>query len=423
MLLPRDGAMTIERAAAASAAGAAALVLYGDGGVPEGVLGVNPRVKLPVAVIPGEQGAVAAGTLLTGGAVTVTFGTAELENNPVTGSIAAFSSTGLAFDDSVKPDLVAPGVGIASSSPGDGYSTYSGTSVAAAQVAGAVALVRQAHPEWSPRVVRGALVGTARAVRDEEGDTAAPVEAQGGGSVNVAAASAATVVAEPASLSFGLARAPQVSVKRVLTLANTSTSSLRVSVSLLRDGSDDGSSVTLDGEPSKVAIAPGATLPIPLTLNARGLPHATAVIGGWLVVLIDGGGTLRVPWALARSDELASGLIGGAALAPARLEPTTDGEPAAKLTLVLGSARSNGAARLEIAPVQRLSVDLYRDSQLIGRIVERRELLPGTYRYGITGIDPSTRKPLTPGIYRLVINAVSSDEVTSERRLGFTVAG
>jgi hypothetical protein len=73
--------------------------------------------------------------------------------------------------------------------------------------------------------------------------------------------------------------------------------------------------------------------------------------------------------------------------------------------------------------VQRLSVDLYRDSQLLGRIVDRRELLPGRYRFGITGIDPSTGKPLAPGVYRLVIDAVSSDEVTSERQLGFTVAG
>ena len=103
------------------------------------------------------------------------------------------------------------------------------------------------------------------------------------------------------------------------------------------------------------------------------------MIGGWLIVLTDGGGTLRVPWALARSDELAAGPDRQPPRSYRRaLEPTTDGEPAAKLTLVLGAARSDGSARLEIAPVQRLSVDLYRDSQLIGRIVERRELLPGT---------------------------------------------
>jgi hypothetical protein len=371
VLLPRDGAMITQRAIAASAAGAKALVLYGDGGVPEGALGLNDRVKLPVVVIPGEEGAVAAGTLLTGGAVTVTFGTAQADDNPSTGSIAAFSSTGLAFDDSVKPDLVAPGVGITSSAPGDGYMAQTGTSVAAAQVAGAAALVLQAHPDWSPRAVRGALVGTARAVRDLEGDSAAPVEAQGGGSVNVAAASAATVVAEPSSLSFGLARAPRVSVKRVLTLANTSKATVHVTVSLTRDGGDDGSSVSLSGAPSKLAIAPGATVPVPLTLNANDLPDATTVVGGWLLVLTDGGGTLRVPWAIARSDDLAAGLIGGTSLVPPLLEPRTNGEPAASLTLVLGSARTDGEARLEISPVQRLSVDLYRGSQLIGRIIER----------------------------------------------------
>ena len=156
---------------------------------------------------------------------------------------------------------------------------------------------------------------------------------------------------------------------------------------------------------------------------AHGLPDQTTVIGGWMIVSVEGGGTLRVPWALSRNDNLAAGLIAKAALTTARVEPTGDDSAATRLALVLGSAKSDGAARLEIAPVQRLSVDLYRDSHLLGRLVERHELLPGSYRYGITGIDPTTRKALTPGIYRLVIDAVSADDVTSERQLGFTVPG
>ena len=140
-------------------------------------------------------------------------------------------------------------------------------------------------------------------------------------------------------------------------------------------------------------------------------------------VAIDGGGRLRVPWALSRSNDLAAGLIGSAALTPALVQPTDDGSAATKLALVLGAAKSDGSARLEIAPVQRLSVDLYNGSHLLGRLVERHELLPGSYSYGITGIDPTTRKALAPGIYRLVIDAVSADDVTSERQLGFTVSG
>jgi minor extracellular serine protease Vpr len=424
VLLPRDGAPLAQRAAAASAAGASALVLYGDGGAPAGALGLDDDVTLPIVVIPGEQGAVAAASLLTGGAVTMWFSGASADANPDAGSVAPFSSTGLAFDDSVKPDLVAPGVAITTSSSGGGYVAVSGTSVAAAQVAGAVALVRQAHASWAPRVVRGALVGTAKPVDASGGGDTAPVEAQGGGSVDVAAAAATKVVASPASLTFGLARAARAKVSRVLTLTNTTAATIHVSLSLGRDGEGgDGASIALLGAPSGLAIAPGTSVPVLLTLKASGLPKATAVIGGWLLVASDGGATLRVPWALARSDDLAVGLIGDAALNPVRVQPSTDGNAATRLTLVLGKATSHDAARLEIAPVQRLSVDLYRDSRLLGRLVERHELLPGSYRYGITGIDPTTRKALTPGVYKLVIDAVSSDEVTSERQLGFTVTG
>ena len=423
VLLPRDGALISERAAAASAAGAKALVLYGDGGVPAGALGLDDRVTLPIVVISGSQGAVAAGTLLTGGAVTVTFGTADADDNPDAHRVAPFSSTGLAFDDSVKPDLLAPGVAVTTSAPGGRYLAQSGTSVAAAQVAGAAALVLQAHPTWSPALVRGALVGTATRVGGSDGGPA-PVEAQGGGAVNVAEASTARVVATPATLTFGLARRSQVGIKRVLTLANTTKATIHVAVTLVRDGgADDGSSVSLDGAPSDLAIAAGATVPVRLELKAHDLPADATVVGGWLIVTVDGGGSIRVPWALARSDDLATGLIGRATLLPPRIEPNAGGGPATRLALVLGSARSNGTARLEISPVQRLSVDLYRQSQLLGRIVDRRELLPGSYHFGITGIDPSTGKPLEPGVYRLVIDAVSSDEVTSERQLGFTVGG
>ena len=424
VLLPRDGAPIAQRAAAAMAAGASALVLYGDGGAPAGSLGLDDDAALPITVISGEEGAAAAATLITGGRVTMWFTGAAADANPAVGSVAPFSSTGLTFDDAVKPDLVAPGIAITTSNAGGGYVAVSGTSVAAAQVAGAAALLRQAHASWAPRVIRGALVGTANSARGLDGDGTAPVEAQGGGAVDVEAAMATNVIASPATLTFGLARSSRVKVNRVLTLTNTSGATIHVSLSLGNDGEGaDGATIRLGGAPSGLAIAPGASVPVPLTLRANGLPKETAVIGGWLRIASDGGGTLRVPWALARSDDLAVGLIGAAALNPVRVQPSTDGSAATRLSLVLGKATSHGAARLEIAPVQRLSVDLYQKSRLLGRLVERHELLPGSYRYGITGIDPSTGKALEPGVYKLVVDAVSSDEVTSERQLGFTVSG
>lgn len=60
--------------------------------------------------------------------------------------IAAFSSRGPTAAGLLKPDLVAPGVWVRSSTPGGGYGFSSGTSMAAPHVAGVVALLWSANP-------------------------------------------------------------------------------------------------------------------------------------------------------------------------------------------------------------------------------------------------------------------------------------
>ncbi|MGW5861085.1 S8 family serine peptidase [Streptomyces sp. NPDC055239] len=59
-------------------------------------------------------------------------------------------------------DLAAPGAGVVSGGPrGDGHYLGAGASVAAAQAAGAAAVVRSAHPDESPKVVERRLTATA----------------------------------------------------------------------------------------------------------------------------------------------------------------------------------------------------------------------------------------------------------------------
>jgi subtilisin family serine protease len=94
--------------------------------------------------------------------------------------VAAFSSRGpnLASPGVLKPDIMAPGLNILAAWPTmvpvDGTESYnynvaSGTSMATPHVTGIVALVKKAHPDWSPSAVKSAIMTTASAV-DNAGD-------------------------------------------------------------------------------------------------------------------------------------------------------------------------------------------------------------------------------------------------------------
>lgn len=135
---------------------------------------------------PGTEPAV-----ITVGAVT-TWGTYTRADD----TIATYSSRGpTAFDNIVKPDLVAPGGSIvAAMSPGSylattfpmlqqegSYLRLSGTSMATPSVSAAVALMLQANPALQPNAIKAALMFTSENMNVSR-------LAQGGGYINTAGA-------------------------------------------------------------------------------------------------------------------------------------------------------------------------------------------------------------------------------------------
>lgn len=116
--------------------------------------------------------------------------------------LAPFSSRGpVTHTWSVKPDLVAPGVAIDSTVP-NGYLGLNGTSMSAPHVAGAAALIKQAHPDWTPEQIKASLMNTAKRLRDLEGREYLPHE-QGAGRIQIDRAIKAKSLVYPGAVSFG----------------------------------------------------------------------------------------------------------------------------------------------------------------------------------------------------------------------------
>lgn len=174
-------------------------------------------------------------------------------------SLADFSSSGPSpLSLRLKPDVSAPGVSILSSVPGGQWEAMSGTSMAAPQIAGVAALLKERHPSWSVADLKAALIETGTAVKDQN-QVATPIRA-GGGLANPAKADVPLVLAAPASVSFGLLR-PGASVPARVILADAG-----------------GGAGTWDVAVEPVGAATGATILVAPTVTAPGALDITASV-------------------------------------------------------------------------------------------------------------------------------------------------
>lgn len=117
--------------------------------------------------------------------------------------IAPFSSQGPVSPFYIKPDLVAPGVFVNSTTLGGKYNLTSGTSFAAPHVAGAAAIILQKYPGLSPSDVASLLVTTTDPVTDAYGNLF-PISAVGSGRLNITKALESNLIISPHSLVFDL---------------------------------------------------------------------------------------------------------------------------------------------------------------------------------------------------------------------------
>jgi subtilisin family serine protease len=97
------------------------------------------------------------------------FSVGAVNGNDPNMPIASFSARGpteCARDEplNIKPEVVAPGVSVRSSVPGNGYDYYSGTSMSSPHVTGSVAVIRQVNPDLDVETIKDILIATSHEV-------------------------------------------------------------------------------------------------------------------------------------------------------------------------------------------------------------------------------------------------------------------
>jgi subtilisin family serine protease len=266
----------VARAVFGQKAGAAAvLMVNSDGTLPpyEGPITGNPDtgeqydVTIPFLGAAGTAANVSALLAADGGTTTLT-----AKSVPNTGyqKVASFSSAGPSNPDSAaKPEVIAPGVSVASAGngTGNGFVVESGTSMATPMTAGTAALVKQAHPDWTGTQIKAAIENTA----DPSLNIGYTVRKAGAGAVQADDAVTTTVLATTGdgldSLAFGYVPGTgDYSATKSFTLRNTGTSAVTYSLAAQADSVGlRGGNVSVS--PTTVTVAAGGTQDVSVTLS------------------------------------------------------------------------------------------------------------------------------------------------------------
>jgi hypothetical protein len=218
--------------------------------------------------------------------------------------------------------------------------------------------------------------------------------------LDLGAAAAAEVGAQPATLALGRATGVGWSAKRELLVRNLSTRPLQVRISIERI-SEGAASVRFTARPAYVVLARGAGVRVRLRAQVLSVARGTEPATGAVVVTPAASGAVRVPWAIT-FDAPPTNLLGSVALSEQAFAPS-DARPAL-LTFDAGAVSQldrGGEHATQIAPLAMLDLILWTgDGHRIGLLARLRDLLPGRYQFGLTGRDPAG-SALAPGSYQI----------------------
>ena len=299
-LLEADSACSFyDQISNAEEAGASGVLVYNPSGEAYTMTGLQ-ALDIPAAMLNKSNGEALRNFILemngepylTMVYVTIT-GIANIRLNEWGDIKADFSLRGPSANDFevLKPDITAPGleilaaVGDSTITPGSEaeFDLYQGTSMSSPHAAGAAALIKALHPDWSPAAVKSALMMTAKfeGLRKEDRLTPADAFDHGAGRVDLGAAARAGVILDETTANFEAADPANGGDPKTLNLPGLQNNFCVASCTWTRtfqnvSGVSVSMSITtpswLTAAPSSFTFANGETQVVTFTADVSGLP-------------------------------------------------------------------------------------------------------------------------------------------------------
>ena len=244
-----------------------------DDGTPAPMGGSSSEVTIPSVGITYQAGM----ALKESGIFSV-----NVEAIVTAGAIASFTSRGPSMDGLLKPEITAPGVNIMTAHPGtgDGLSGATGTSFSGPMTAGAMSLLKEAHPDRNAFELKATIMNTANLdvtmePRSLNPDTElAPISYIGAGLVDVNKAAHLPVAAwakdtKQGALSLGLVNPSQATdYVKTVQVKNFTSEAKTYSLSLEQRFANDIERGALTvSHPDSITVPGGQTVSFDVTFN------------------------------------------------------------------------------------------------------------------------------------------------------------